>query len=106
MAFLVKIEKLAPFGIGNPKPVFLLRDVAVRDVSRFGKGREHLKLKIGSPEGTGSIDAVTFFVKGALARTAETLLPNSRASILAHLERDTFSRNNPVRLRLLDIKVI
>jgi len=29
-----------------------------------------------------------------------------RANILAHLERDTFSRVNPVRLRLLDIKLV
>ena len=29
-----------------------------------------------------------------------------RVNLLAHLERDTFSRGNPVRLRLLDIKLI
>ncbi|MFA6279002.1 MAG: DHH family phosphoesterase [Candidatus Paceibacterota bacterium] len=104
-SFLKKIELLAPFGQQNPKPVFLLRNVVVRDVSRFGKAGEHLKLKIGADEKNTSIDAVTFFVKGAMARTVETLVPNARASILAHLERDTFSRGNPVRLRLLDIRL-
>ncbi|HQT83066.1 MAG TPA: DHHA1 domain-containing protein, partial [Candidatus Paceibacterota bacterium] len=112
-AFLQKVEKLAPFGIENPKPVFLLRDVRVADVSRFGKGEEHLKLKIGVDEGNGTIDAVTFFAKGAMARVAAQLAPGSRAHLLAHLERDTFSRGNPpqrgpfgVRLRLLDIRII
>ena len=70
-SFLKKIERLAPFGMQNSKPVFLLRDVVVREISRFGKGQEHLKLKITSREGNNKIDAVTFFVKGNIARAAE-----------------------------------
>ncbi|MBI5405610.1 single-stranded-DNA-specific exonuclease RecJ [Candidatus Kaiserbacteria bacterium] len=106
LSFLAKIERLSPFGMDNPKPVFLLRDVFVREISRFGKAEEHLKLKIDSREGNRSIDVVTFFVKGPVARTAQELAQGSRAHILAHLERDTFSRGNPVRLRLLDIRVV
>ncbi|MDE1919231.1 MAG: single-stranded-DNA-specific exonuclease RecJ [Patescibacteria group bacterium] len=105
-AFLTKIERLAPFGMENPKPVFLLREVFVRRISHFGKGEEHLKLNVCSREESESgIDAVTFFAKGPLARVAETLAANSRAHLLAHIERDTFSRENPVRLRLLDLRV-
>ncbi|MDP1689988.1 MAG: single-stranded-DNA-specific exonuclease RecJ [bacterium] len=105
-AFLKKVERLAPFGMGNDKPVFLLSEVAVREISRFGKGEEHLKLKIEVNEGNESIDAVTFFVKGAIARIAGELARGSRVNLLAHLERDTFSRGNPVRLRLLDIRAV
>lgn len=106
LPFLAQVERLSPFGIQNPKPVFLLRDVTVGEISRFGKGEEHLKLKIVSHEGNRSVDAVTFFVKGAVARTADSLTRGSRVNILAHLERDTFSRSSPVRLRLLDIRPV
>lgn len=106
LAFLKKIERLAPFGIQNPKPVFLLREVVAREISRFGKSEEHLKLKIGSPDTQAMIDAISFFAKGSIARVADTLAAGSRANILAHLERDTFSRGNPVRLRLLDIRLV
>ena len=105
ICFLKKVERLAPFGIENPKPVFLMREVVVHEISRFGKAQEHLKLKI-SPSNGESIDAVTFFVKGHIARTSEALIKGSRVNLLAHLERDTFSRGNPVRLRLLDIRVV
>ena len=106
-AFLKKMERLAPFGVQNPKPVFLLREVVVREISRFGKGAEHLKLKIDANNGGGrSIDAVAFFAKGPVARGADTLLVGGRANIIAHLERDTFSRGTPVRLRLLDIRLV
>ena len=105
-SFLRSVERLSPFGIDNPKPVFLLREVRVAGISRFGKGEEHLKLKIISADGNSPIDAVTFFVKGPIARVASTLTRDSRVNMLAHIERDTFGRNNPVRLRLLDIKVV
>jgi single-stranded-DNA-specific exonuclease len=105
LSFLKKIERLAPFGQNNPKPLFLLRDLSLREISHFGKGKEHLKLKIDVRDGE-TIDAVAFFAKGPVARVALALARGSRATILAHLERDTFSRDNPVRLRLLDIRVV
>ena len=103
-SFLIKVEKLAPFGMSNPKPVFLLREVSVQAISHFGKGEEHLKIKIDANENGDTIDAVTFFVKGSIARVASELARGSLVNLLAHLERDTFSRDNPVRLRLLDIR--
>jgi single-stranded-DNA-specific exonuclease len=106
-AFLRKVERLSPFGMQNSKPVFLLRDALVREISRFGKAQEHLKLKVSTKNGSGrTIGAVTFFAKGSTARAAEKLTPGSIANILAHLERDTFGRGNPVRLRLLDIRLV
>ncbi|MBI4065971.1 single-stranded-DNA-specific exonuclease RecJ [Candidatus Kaiserbacteria bacterium] len=105
-SYLTRVEKLAPFGMHNPKPVFLLREVTVSTISRFGKGEEHLKIKIGVNNGNESVDAVTFFVKGPAARVANSLVKNGRVNILAHIERDSFSRLNPVRLRLLDIRLV
>ncbi len=104
--FLIKVERLAPFGVGNPKPVFLFRNVTAREISHFGKANEHLKIKLDVDEGRRTIDAVTFFVKGPIARAAEKISSGTRAHLLAHLERDTFSRSSPVRLRLLDIRVV
>ncbi len=106
LSYLAQVERLSPFGIANPKPVFLLRDVLVRKISYFGKSEEHLKVTIDSHKGKRELDAVIFFAKGPMKRTATTLTAGSRAHLLAHLERDAFSRGTPVRLRLLDIKVV
>jgi single-stranded-DNA-specific exonuclease len=102
--FLRRVERLSPFGISNPKPVFALRDVVVHEISRFGKNEEHLKIKATSEAGK-VIDAVTFFAKGSLARVAESLGSGKRAHLLGHLERDMFAKGMPVRLRLLDMRV-
>ena len=104
LALLSSHERLAPFGMENPKPLFLMRDVCVQNVARFGKGSEHVKLLVaraGEP-----LSAVTFFAKGAVAKHAEALATGGRAHILAHLERDTFTRGQPVRLRLVDLSLL
>ncbi|MDB5244441.1 MAG: recJ [Parcubacteria group bacterium] len=105
VSFLKSVERLAPFGMDNPKPVFLMRDVVVKEISRFGKVGEHLKLKLlADDHGWNTIDAVTFFTKGKMARVADALAPNSSVNILGHLERDTFAKGSPVRIRLLDLR--
>lgn len=102
--FFASLEKLAPFGVGNPKPSFVFRDARITEAARFGKGSEHVKLSIareGEP-----LAAVAFFAKGALAQNADALKAGGRAHLLAHLERDTFTRGQPVRLRLLDLILV
>jgi single-stranded-DNA-specific exonuclease len=98
------LERLAPFGMDNPKPRFVLHGVVVNSVSRFGKNNEHVKLALARNDSREPLGAVAFFAKGAIARAADTFVPNTRAHVVAHLERDTFSRGTPIRLRLLDIK--
>ncbi len=106
LPMLRALERFAPFGRGNPKPVFLMREARVARATRFGKADEHVKITFLADESGRTIDAVMFFAKGELVRRAEALTPNSRATVLAHLERDTFSRGGPVRLRLLDLHAV
>lgn len=40
------LEKLEPFGEGNPKPKFMTQGLSVIDARLVGKGREHLKLML------------------------------------------------------------
>ena len=41
-----EISKLEPFGIGNPRPLFLTRNLRVIRVRQVGNGQKHLKLKL------------------------------------------------------------
>ena len=60
-----EINKLAPFGIGNPKPVFLFKNIKPLSVRRFGKGSEHVEMTFGR-----NISAIAFF--GAEKEWAKT----------------------------------
>ncbi len=46
-----ELELLEPTGHGNPAPVFISKDLVIRDVYRFGKENQHLKIKIDTPSG-------------------------------------------------------
>lgn len=52
------LSKLAPFGMDNRKPVFLLKDVKVTQARTMGQGGAHLKLKV--QEGETAYDVVAF----------------------------------------------
>ncbi len=53
-----EIEKLAPFGQGNPGPVFMARNMKVCSSNKVGAKKTHLKLKLSSD---GSfLDAIGF----------------------------------------------
>lgn len=97
-AFLERILRLAPFGMGNEKPVFAFRDVELSSVSWFGKSEEHLRISIGSVEG------ISFFAKRQLGAESRDLTAGKQVNILANIERDQFSRGRPIRLRLVAIR--
>lgn len=52
------LEKMAPFGVENPQPVFLCPRVKVLRARRMGKLGEHLRLTVG--DGRRTLDAVAW----------------------------------------------
>ncbi|MFZ2153458.1 MAG: single-stranded-DNA-specific exonuclease RecJ [Microgenomates group bacterium] len=48
------IQQLAPFGIGNPEPLFLFKDLNIQNIRTIGQTNDHLKLKLNN------IDAIAF----------------------------------------------
>ncbi|MDQ1299651.1 MAG: single-stranded-DNA-specific exonuclease [Patescibacteria group bacterium] len=103
---LKRLQTLAPFGMGNAKPSIAFHDVRLEQVSWFGKAEEHLRLTIGRgheefPE--APIEAMTFYAKRQLGDACARLQKGQRISLLAHLEEDTFSRGQPIRLRIIAI---
>ncbi len=97
-----QIEKLAPFGTGNPKPLFMFQNVKPKEVKMFGKAKEHLELafQVGasSPK---KLRAIGFFMKPEdFAVQPKTGLP---INLLATLEKSYFGRYPELRLRIVDI---
>ena len=102
------IEKLAPFGTGNPKPVFLFRAVVPREVKHFGKEQNHLELVFEKPVPSNSsgqagqkLSAIAFFKTasgwGRAVRSGEPL------DLIATFEKSMFRNFPELRLRIVDI---
>ncbi|MES2953334.1 MAG: single-stranded-DNA-specific exonuclease RecJ [Patescibacteria group bacterium] len=88
------IEQLAPYGEGNPKPIFSfeVRPTASR---RFGKKKEHLEVTFKKESGE-PVNAIQFFSSNELPR------PGEKMSMLAHIEKNTFKRTPELRLRIVE----
>jgi len=93
---LRELKKLAPFGTGNEKPLFLFPNAAISRVRQFGKANDHLEL--GLEQGGASTNGIAFFsTPGSFNKKIET---GARADVVGHIESDW--RGQP-RVRVVDI---
>ena len=94
-----EVSRLAPFGVGNPKPVFQVRDVVITDMRRFGRDEAHIELRLECRRTGVRARAFDFF------RSPEgfthTPASGAEAKILATIERDSF--RGGLALRLMDV---
>lgn len=58
--FLQALDVLEPTGVDNPQPVFVSRNVAVKEQRRLGEDGKHLKMKLGLDSGNVAWDAIAF----------------------------------------------
>jgi single-stranded-DNA-specific exonuclease len=94
------ISVLAPFGLGNPKPIFSLSNAEIKSAKNFGKTGDHLEIIFSTPNNRG-MKAISFF--NTIESTKTPLNPSSKISLTAHLEKSYFRNRPEVRLRIVDI---
>jgi single-stranded-DNA-specific exonuclease len=92
------IQKLAPFGRGNPMPIFLSRRVEVADCRTMGNNGAHLRWKL--KQGNVIWDGVGFRLGNNTARTCSAI------DIVYNLELDRWGGRERLRLNILDFAPI
>ncbi len=60
------IQKLSPFGVGNPQPTFMLKKAKIQRIKRIGSNSRHLKLYLDDPR-TSKIEQIPAEAKSDLA---------------------------------------
>lgn len=97
------IESLAafePFGAGNPKPIFVTRNLLLRDDPMVMKDK-HLKLKLTGDDNR-QFEAVWW--DGVERSSGQTLKPNSRIELAYVLEANTWQGNTRLQLVVEDLR--
>ena len=97
-----EIDKLAPFGLGNPKPVFLFSGVKIENIKKFGKNGsgEHLEITF-SNNGDNKTKAISFF--SSIDSFKDTLVEGNKVNLLATFDLSRFRGREELRLRIVDI---
>lgn len=94
------IESMAPYGVGNPKPVFMFRNIPLNSVKEFGKEGNHLEITFMNSKGK-IVKAIAFF------KTRESynikITAGASINLIATFGKSTFLGRTELRLRIIDI---
>lgn len=74
-----ELDLLAPYGVMNPKPKFMINEASVQDMRKIGAAQNHLKLTL-KQEG-GMLDGIGFH----LGEIAESISPDAKLSVIGEL---------------------
>jgi len=95
-AMVVDLERLIPFGMGNPEPVIGVRSVRVVSAQRVGATGDHLKLKV-EQEGR-VVEAIWFRCPQLKVATGDCV------DLAFHPEIRSFQQQTFLQLRVKDIE--
>lgn len=95
-----KLKKLEPHGLGNPKPVFLLKRLAISELRLVGKDEKHLKLKLQtSDDRRQTIEAIRF-----CEGNCENLKVGDVIDIVCNIDENIWRDVRKVDLKIVDLK--
>ncbi len=92
-------EKLSPFGQGNPRPIFCLKDAEVVGEPKV-VGENHLKFAIRKGE------SHIFAFAPRKAELIKKIRPLTRVDLVFTFTRDEWARNPRYELRVIDLRFI
>ncbi len=92
---LNQISIFEPFGMANPEPIFLTKNMFVEDVSTVGARSQHLKLHIGA-------QSAIAFRQGNLKAQ---LRPGYSVNIVYTIAEDNYNGREKIQLIIKDLKI-
>ena len=95
-----QLKRFEPFGMGNPKPRFLTKDLVLNSEPLVMK-EKHLKLKLADAEGK-AFEAVWW--DGVDKSRGQTLKPKTRIELAYTPEANTWNGNTRLQLVVEDLK--
>lgn len=96
--FAARLKRLAPFGIGNPEPTFLVRDAVIEEVRLVGNGEKHLKLSFKTEKGI--FGGIGF----GMGEAWGNLHKGERVDVVFHLEENRWNGSSRLEWKLLDME--
>ena len=98
-----ELQQLAPFGMGNEKPVFIFRNIVPTHVDQFGKTKEHLDIRFKNKLGK-EVRAIAFFkTPNDYSRRPKTHEP---LDLIGHIEHSVFMGRHETRIKIIDITLL
>jgi single-stranded-DNA-specific exonuclease len=99
--FYRRMSQFAPFGPGNMKPVFLIRNLVNSKFTRsVGEGAAHLKLHVQQGNNTRTIDGIGF----DLGHWAAAIASGKPVDALCTIDENVWNERVSIQINVKDIK--
>ncbi|OGH21599.1 MAG: single-stranded-DNA-specific exonuclease RecJ [Candidatus Levybacteria bacterium RIFCSPHIGHO2_01_FULL_41_15] len=90
---------LSPFGVGNPKPTFLTRNLTISDMRLVGAENKHLSLKLSG-------DNSSFYAIGfGFGKRADEIKIGDAVDLVYTPEVDEWNGDKRIKLKVKDFKI-
>lgn len=99
--FYDQICLFAPFGMANPRPKIMIKDVEVVETNVVGQTKKHLKMKIKNPENGKMIKAIGF----NLGERISEFEIGEKIDLICELIADEWNGNRELQLKIIDLRL-
>ena len=96
---LEEMSQLAPYGMGNPKPKVLIKEVDIANMRKIGAQQNHLKITLDH-DGS-SLDGVGFGLGGL----CDQVSPASKLSVIGELSINEWNNKKKPQIFVEDLSV-
>jgi len=93
-----QLEKMAPFGEGNPAPLFLLKEAKITEMKSVGSNSCHLKISL--EKGTKKLKAIGF----GLANFCDKIKLGEEVDIVFEMIANEWNGTRELQLKIVDLK--
>ena len=97
-----ELEKLKPFGEGNREPVFLIKNLIVKEKRVVGNGNKHIKLFLAADNLPKIFEAICFNSYEKFIDITE----GNNIDIICNIQKDEWNGNKKIQLTLIDLRVV
>jgi single-stranded-DNA-specific exonuclease len=98
------LKKFEPFGLGNPRPVFLMKDLEVTNINTVGTDKKHLKLNLASTPYTINHTPILETIGFGLGNLASTLTIGEKIDIVFTIDENVWNGSKKIQLKILDLR--
>lgn len=101
MELMEGLQKMEPFGEGNPEPIFRLKDMFVLSIAKMGSDKQHLSITIRDDFGA-TMRLVAFYANDEWM----DISPGTQLDIWVHLTENDWRGQKTIEGRILKLGVV